>query len=91
MPNDERLTTMVLLQHKLSVKLSQRQILTPGLVQAVYGGRVSDAMLSGAGAYVHPQGDTNWWIPSGRVFYSPGAVDTPAVELAAITSRGGIT
>jgi RNA polymerase sigma-54 factor len=33
----ERLTTtdMVLLQHKLSVKLSQRQILTPGLVQMV--------------------------------------------------------
>src|SRR6266851_219659 len=27
--------TMVLLQHKLSVKLSQRQILTPGLVQMV--------------------------------------------------------
>src|SRR5215471_8999607 len=26
---------MVLLQHKLSVKLSQRQILTPGLVQMV--------------------------------------------------------
>ena len=26
---------MVMLQHKLSVKLSQRQILTPGLVQMV--------------------------------------------------------
>jgi RNA polymerase sigma-54 factor len=26
---------MVLLQHKLNVKLSQRQILTPGLVQMV--------------------------------------------------------
>jgi RNA polymerase sigma-54 factor len=35
--NDRRRTTddMVLLQHKLSVKLSQRQILTPGLVQMV--------------------------------------------------------
>src|SRR5215831_18899044 len=30
-----KLETMVLLQHKLSVKLSQRQILTPGLVQMV--------------------------------------------------------
>src|SRR5271166_5776739 len=37
MANDRRLTTndMVMLQHKLSVKLSQRQILTPGLVQMV--------------------------------------------------------
>src|SRR5271155_5228566 len=37
MANDQRPTTndMVLLQHKLSVKLSQRQILTPGLVQMV--------------------------------------------------------
>jgi len=37
MANDQGRTTndMVLLQHKLSVKLSQRQILTPGLVQMV--------------------------------------------------------
>jgi RNA polymerase sigma-54 factor len=35
--NDQRPTTefMVLLQHKLSLKVSQRQILTPGLVQMV--------------------------------------------------------
>jgi RNA polymerase sigma-54 factor len=31
----EKIERMVLLQHKLSVKLSQRQILTPGLVQMV--------------------------------------------------------
>ena len=24
----------------------------------------------------------NWWIPSGRVFYSPNVADTPAQELA---------
>jgi RNA polymerase sigma-54 factor len=37
MANDRRPTTndMVLLQHRLNVKLSQRQILTPGLVQMV--------------------------------------------------------
>src|SRR6059036_2010799 len=37
MANDQRPTTgfMVLLQHRLNVKLSQRQILTPGLVQMV--------------------------------------------------------
>src|SRR6266481_3041175 len=37
MTNDERPATdfMVLLQHKLSLRVSQRQILTPGLVQMV--------------------------------------------------------
>jgi RHS repeat-associated protein len=55
--------------------------LTPGLVTRVFGARVTDAMLLDGG-YVHPSGDTDWWIPSGRVFYSPGDADAPAAELA---------
>lgn len=31
--------------------------------------------------YVHSEGDDAWWIPSGRVFYSPNPTDTPAQEL----------
>ena len=31
----------------------------------------TDAMLATDGGYVHSEGDANWWIPSGRVFYSP--------------------
>jgi RHS repeat-associated protein len=56
--------------------------LTPGLVAEVYGGRVSDAMLADEGRYVHTEGDANWWIPSGRLFYSPDPADTPPQELA---------
>ena len=55
--------------------------LTPGLVTAVYGARVHNAMLVEAG-YVHSEGDANWWIPSGRTFFSPNAAHTPAQELA---------
>src|SRR5205085_10922797 len=55
---------------------------TPGLVAAVYGGRVTDAMLADDGRYAHSQGDANWWIPSGRVFYSANTTDTAAQELA---------
>jgi len=55
---------------------------TPGLVANVYGGRVTDAMLADEGRYVHSEGDLNWWIPSGRVFYSPDSTDTAAQELA---------
>ena len=55
---------------------------TPGLVAAVYGPRVTDLVLENEGRYVHSQGDDNWWVPSGRVFYSPDSADTPAQELA---------
>ena len=55
--------------------------LTPGLITQVYGDRVTGAMLEGDGRYVHSEGVDNWWIPSGRVFLSPGTNDTPAAEL----------
>jgi RHS repeat-associated protein len=61
---------------------SYKLAFTPGLVDEVYGGRASDAMLEDEGRYVHTEGDTNWWIPSGRIFYSPGPADTPPQELA---------
>jgi RHS repeat-associated protein len=61
---------------------SYRLAFTPGLLMQVYGTRVTDSMLANDGGYVHSEGDANWWIPSGRVFYSPNAADTPAQELA---------
>ena len=61
---------------------SYRLTLTPGLVTQTYGARVTDAMLASEGRYVHSEGDANWWMPSGRIFYSPGVADTAAQELA---------
>ncbi|WP_375758782.1 SpvB/TcaC N-terminal domain-containing protein [Corallococcus exercitus] len=65
--------------------------LTPGLVQQVFAGRVTDAMLDGTGStpggrYVHTRDENgtlgpDWWTPSGQVFFSPGASDTAAQEL----------
>ena len=55
---------------------------TPGLIAEVYGGRATDVMLAIEGGYVHSENDAGWWIPSGRVFYSPGPGDTPPEELA---------
>lgn len=54
---------------------------TPGLLAGVYGNRVNNALLENEGRYVRVDG-VNWWIPSGRVFFSPGAADSPAAELA---------
>ncbi len=39
-------------------------------------------MLEEEGRYVHSEGDTNWWVSSGRGFLSPGTDDDPAIELA---------
>ena len=57
---------------------SYRQAFTRGLVADLYGDRVDAAMLTAAG-YVR-DGET-WWLPSGRVFYSPDNGDDPAAEL----------
>ena len=45
------------------------------------------AIFSPEGGYVNSQGDANWWIPSGRIFYSPNSTDTPAQELANATAN----
>ncbi len=60
---------------------SYRLALTPALVTRVFGARAPDAILL-EGGYVHLFGDSDWWIPAGRVFHSPGDADTPAQELA---------
>jgi RHS repeat-associated protein len=54
---------------------------TAGLLTMVYQGRVNDSMLSSEGGYVHSESDADWWIPSGRAFYSANPTDTAAQEL----------
>jgi RHS repeat-associated protein len=61
---------------------SYKLAFTPNLVTQVYDGRVTDTMLTDDGRYVHSEGDSNWWIPSGQIFYSPNKNDSPAQELA---------
>ncbi len=59
---------------------------TPLLIAQNYDGRVDDPLLAGAGGYVHSEGDSegdaDWWIPSGRTFYSPNRQHTAVEELA---------
>lgn len=61
---------------------SYKLAFTPGLLDRVYGDRVTEAMLAGDGRYVHSEGEARWWVPSGRAFYSRLATDTLAEELA---------
>jgi RHS repeat-associated protein len=70
---------------------------TPGLLRSIYqrprDGQPPEGLvpnpgtiLGGQGAdqggYVDLDGDGHWWIPAGRVFYSPNAGDATAQELA---------
>jgi YD repeat-containing protein len=59
---------------------------TPGLAKQVYvdskkltATELND-ILADKGNYVHSEGDANWWIPSGQVFYSPKQNDTAGQE-----------
>ncbi|MGH8491098.1 MAG: RHS repeat domain-containing protein [Gammaproteobacteria bacterium] len=72
---------------------SYKLAFTPGLLDQVYlrsGQKLLPAnpadVLEGGGpdrgGYVDLDGDANWWIPSGRMFFSPGSADAPAQELA---------
>ena len=54
-----------------------RLAFTPGLIDRIFGNRISGATLT-EGGYV--QRGTDWWIPSGRIFYSAGDADAPATE-----------
>ena len=51
---------------------------SPAHLTAVYGqGRVTDAMMEDGG-YVHwDANDTEWWVPSGRVFFAPDGESDP--------------
>ena len=54
---------------------------TPGLLNEVYGDRVTEAILANDGGYTDLDSDGNWWNVSGRYFFSPNSDDTPAQEL----------
>jgi len=60
---------------------SYKLAFTPEFVTKIYGNRVIDTLLTNEGQYVHSEGDKNWWISSGQVFYSPNENDTPENEL----------
>ncbi|HEX7735853.1 MAG TPA: toxin TcdB middle/C-terminal domain-containing protein, partial [Ktedonobacteraceae bacterium] len=60
---------------------SYKQAFTSGLLEQIYGDRLTETMLR-EGGYVQNEHDGNWWIPSGRVFYAPDTHIPPAQELA---------
>jgi RHS repeat-associated protein len=61
---------------------SYKAALTPGLLTNIFGPLVPNATLS-EGGYVQLAGQSIWWAPTGRIFYSAGDADTAAQELAA--------
>ncbi|NJJ40875.1 SpvB/TcaC N-terminal domain-containing protein [Paenibacillus apii] len=61
---------------------SYRLAFTPGLLEAVYGGRAEEAVLLDEGRYVRLEEESGFWIPSEQVYYSPSSSDAPEEELA---------
>ena len=71
---------------------SYKLAFTPGLLEQVFQRNGQPLLANPAavlgsqgadgGGYVDLDGDGEWWIPSGRIFYSPITNDLPAAELA---------
>ncbi|TDD93347.1 SpvB/TcaC N-terminal domain-containing protein [Actinomadura rubrisoli] len=66
---------------------SYRLAYTPGLLAGVYRRAGQDllpadpaGLLNGEGGYVRLDGDSGWWIPSGRAFHHPDGPATPGQE-----------
>lgn len=61
---------------------------TPELAQQIFvdGGKLTAAewnsLLADECKYVHSEGDATWWMPSGQMFYSPGANGAAVQQLA---------
>ncbi len=72
-----RLLPLGELQSRALLGESYQLALIPDLVTTIFDDRITDDLLVTEGGYVHSEGDTNWWIPSGRIFYreSGGAVE----------------
>lgn len=51
-------------------------------IDLIFDDKVSATMLVSDGRYVHLSGSTDWYIPSGRIFFSPDVADSPAQEVA---------
>lgn len=60
---------------------SYQLVFTPGLISRIFGTRVNSTILA-EGGYVQLAGGNNWWIPSGRIFFSPGDADNSSTELS---------
>jgi RHS repeat-associated protein len=78
------LTSLLPQGHVQSLALSgesYRAALTPGLLSGIFDTSVPAATLT-EGGYVELTGETDWWMPSGRIYFSPNAGDTPGQELA---------
>ncbi len=60
---------------------SYKLAFTPGLLAQVLGTRTNSTVFT-EGGYVHSNGDTNWWIPSGRIFFHSDPAVLPSAELA---------
>lgn len=61
---------------------SYKLALTSRLVSNVFGAKTTDSIFQTEGRYVHSDGDADWWLSSGRAFFSPDTNADPAMELA---------
>jgi RHS repeat-associated protein len=53
---------------------------TPTLGPAIYGGKFDDSLWRNKALYVNFQGDTNYWVRSGKTYFYPDLTATPDAQ-----------
>ena len=61
---------------------SYRLAFTTSLLSRLFDTLATPAIL-GEGGYIQPAGETTWWIPSGRLYFSPGLGEDEETEARA--------
>ncbi len=62
--------------------ITENLLTDPAAMLGTEGGYLRSQDYKATGLFPGTDADDCWWIPSGQVFYSPGAADTPPPELA---------
>jgi RHS repeat-associated protein len=64
---------------------------TPTLGPSIYGGKFDDGLWRNKAMYVNFQGDTNYWVRSGRTYFYPDLSATPDTQTIPAPTAADLT
>jgi len=64
---------------------------TPALLQNIYGAKSDDSSMRNAACYVSSEGDDNYWIKSGQIYFYPNISGTPGIIVIPPATTADVT
>lgn len=63
---------------------------TPSLLETIYPGRWNESLLRNSAGYVISEGDSNYWIKSGRTYFHPDFSADPGATVVSPVAAGSV-